>query len=641
MGRILFSLFLFVVAIAAKAGNDNNGDVGKQVIAHYAKQGDTLKLKAARFVVDNMRYHYSYESSTLNDFYKRAEQISKEYKYPQSIEQYKNIYKEVGDIGRGRRKVYDTQNMTAQSLIANIDAAFSDWRNGCWACHLSFEQFCEFLLPYRVGDEHYEDWRNGLRTRFLGDAARLNDCDERSNSAYWAARNVCDALKKFKFHVDDKALPHTAVELPVSTLLAMGMGECSNYAKLSTYIMRACGIPVCYDYTPQWPNKAHHHSWNALLNNNGKTIPFLGSDTYPGETERNGEKLAKVFRRTFAYQPNSAFALRKDTTESLPSTFDSPFMKDVSNEYFSGAEITVSIPQSILKRQFAYMAVFDNAQWMPVDFAEIDSSRTATFRDLGREIVYMPVLWGRNGSIPCGKPMLVRADGTTKEFVPDKQNTTTITLERKYPVFGRIYDFAKSMRGGWFEASDSANFKNAKKMAEVTETPSLWFNSVKITDDGHAYRYWRYKAPNGSKGNVAELEFLCDGKELNISKAMCDDERYNKKSIDNATDKNKLSYYASLHQRGAWTGADMGKSVRLTEIRFMPRNDDNHIEKGHIYSLCYYENGKEKTFATVTATADTLTFKGVPTNVLYILHDLTGGTEERIFSFENGNIIWY
>lgn len=641
MKNIVTLLFLAFLVATVNAADDKNSDVGKQVLAHYAKQGDTLKMKAAKYIVENMPYHYSCESETLNDFYNRVNQVSATYKYPKSIEQYQAIYEDVGDIGKGKRKVCDTQSISSQALIDNIDAAFNDWRNGHWAKHLSFEQFCEFMLPYRVGSEHYESWRANLRTKFLGDVEKLSDCDERTYSAYWAARYVCDALKKFNFHMDDKALPHTNIELPISTLLAMGMGECSNYARLTTYIMRACGIPVCYDYTPQWPNKAHHHSWNALLNNNGKIIPFVGSDVYPGETERSGEKLAKVYRRTFAYQPNSAFALRKDTTEKLPPTFDNPFMADVSNEYFNGASLTLDIPQTILKRQFVYLAVFDNSQWSPVAFAEVDTTGKALFGNVGREIVYLPVLWGRNGSIPCGNPILVKADGSTEVFVPNKETTVTITMERKYPVFGRIYDFAKSMRGGWFEASDSADFKTSKKMAEVTEIPSTWYNSVKIEDDGHSYRYWRYKAPNGSKGNVAELEFLCDGKELPIAKAMCDDERYNKRSIDKATDKDKLSYYASLHQRGAWTGVDMGKPVRLTEIRFMPRNDDNHIENGHIYSLCYYENGKEKTFATTTATSEKLTFKGVPSNALYILHDLTGGTEERIFSVENGNIIWY
>ena len=38
------------------------GGVGETVIAHYAKQGDSLKLKAARFLTENMARHSYYDS---------------------------------------------------------------------------------------------------------------------------------------------------------------------------------------------------------------------------------------------------------------------------------------------------------------------------------------------------------------------------------------------------------------------------------------------------------------------------------------------------------------------------------------------------------------------------------------------------
>lgn len=643
LGKIIFTLvFLLQLFPTAKATNPVVNNLGRRVVAHYTSQGDTLKLKAARFITENMAYHYSYQSDLLDKFYNRVKTISAEYNYPKSIEQYTSLYRELGNIGNGKSKVTDERSITEQSLIKNIDMAYDNWRNGHWAKHLSFEEFCEFLLPYRVGNERYEeDWRRKLREKFLGDTKQLDACDERYGSAYWAARYVCDAIKKYNFHVDDRALPHSDVDLPVSTLLEMGMGECSNYARLTTYIMRACGIPVCYDYTPQWPNKAHRHSWNALLDNSGRTLPFLGSETYPGQASRFGEKMAKVYRRTFAFQPHSAYALRKDTSEMLPPTLGTPFMLDVSDEYFKGANVSVDVKKSILKRQFVYLAVFDNAKWAPVDFAVIDSMGKATFNNIGREIVYLPVLWGRNGSVPCGEPILVAGDGSFKTLKPDKAHTTTLTIDRKYPVFGRMSDYAKSMSGGWFEASDSADFSNAQKVAEVNGIPSLWYNTLSVSTGGRKYRYWRYRAPKGSKGNVAEISFLSEGKELTISQPLCDDTSYNMGKAMKPFDKVKLSYYESKHQRNVWTGADMGKPVSVDEIRFMPRNDDNHVEKGHIYSLCYFEDGKEKTVATMTATTDALTFKNVPVGALYVLHDFTAGTEERIFTYENNRINWY
>jgi hypothetical protein len=36
-----------------------------------------------------------------------------------------------------------------------------------------------------------------------------------------------------------------------------------------------------------------------------------------------------------------------------------------------------------------------------------------------------------------------------------------------------------------------------------------------------------------------------------------------------------------------------------------------------------------------------LIFKHVPANALYFLHDHTSGTQERIFTYESGQQIWW
>ena len=424
------------------------GGVGETVIAHYAKQGDSLKLKAARFLTENMARHSYYDSPLLRRYYSAAEGIGRERDYRKRINKFRELYAELGDIGAGRQTVADADGMGADVLIAGIDSAFADWRCGHWARHLSFGEFCEWLLPYRVADERPERWRGRLSALYRHYAEALDSCDERSRSAYWAARAVASGLAASGYRMDDKALPHTDIDLPVSTMMAMGMGECGNYARLAVFVMRACGIPAALDFTPQWPNKAHRHTWNVLLAENGRHIPFLGGDVLPGTTQRSADRLAKVYRRTFAYRPESAAALNERFHDPLPPTLASPFMADVSDEYFRGGTVSITLPESVLKRRMAYLAVFDNAEWVPVCHAVIDSLRHVTFTSLGRDIVYMPVYWGRAGSVPCGNPVLVRADGGTATLAPDSSRTLTLTISRKYPVAGRVYDFARSLRGG-------------------------------------------------------------------------------------------------------------------------------------------------------------------------------------------------
>ena len=617
------------------------GGVGETVIAHYAKQGDSLKLKAARFLTENMARHSYYDSPLLRRYYSAAEGIGRERDYRKRINKFRELYAELGDIGAGRQTVADADGMGADVLIAGIDSTFADWRCGHWARHLSFGEFCEWLLPYRVADERPERWRGRLSALYRHYAEALDSCDERSRSAYWAARAVASGLAASGYRMDDKALPHTDIDLPVSTMMAMGMGECGNYARLAVFVMRACGIPAALDFTPQWPNKAHRHTWNVLLAENGRHIPFLGGDVLPGTTQRSADRLAKVYRRTFAYRPESAAALNERFHDPLPPTLASPFMADVSDEYFRGGTVSITLPESVLKRRMAYLAVFDNAEWVPVCHAVIDSLRHVTFTSLGRDIVYMPVYWGRAGSVPCGNPVLVRADGGTATLAPDSSRTLTLTISRKYPVAGRVYDFARSLRGGYIEACDTAWNKDAVRVADITGVPSVWWNTVSLSNAGR-HRFWRVVAPANSHCDIAELAFIGgDGKPLAPTDTLCDDLRRDRKKLNAAFDGSPLTYFTSSHFRKAWIGADFGRPVELSELRFMPRNDDNHVTTGHTYQLCYFESGRERVLQTVTARADSLTFEDVPTGALYILHDLTAGTEERVFTVEDGEIRWY
>ena len=49
-----------------------------EVMAHYAKAGDSLRLRAARFLIGNMRLHHYYDSPLLARYYARANEIGRE-----------------------------------------------------------------------------------------------------------------------------------------------------------------------------------------------------------------------------------------------------------------------------------------------------------------------------------------------------------------------------------------------------------------------------------------------------------------------------------------------------------------------------------------------------------------------------------
>lgn len=54
----------------------------------------------------------------------------------------------------------------AEFLIHHIDQAFEVFEKRSWNKYLPFDDFCELILPYRIGDEPLEEWRGWYRERY-------------------------------------------------------------------------------------------------------------------------------------------------------------------------------------------------------------------------------------------------------------------------------------------------------------------------------------------------------------------------------------------------------------------------------------------------------------------------------------------
>lgn len=127
------------------------------LLQHYTY--DSLKLEAAKFLIRNMPHCYSYQQGGEMDSVKRVRtyyspfgQIDQTYARRWGHYTYRNL-----------PKIYDAHIITAEYLIDNIDRAFDNWQKRPWNRSLSFEDFCEYLLPYRIGDEPLEEWRDFMK----------------------------------------------------------------------------------------------------------------------------------------------------------------------------------------------------------------------------------------------------------------------------------------------------------------------------------------------------------------------------------------------------------------------------------------------------------------------------------------------
>src|ERR1035437_7191812 len=139
---------------------DNRPELEK-VLKYYGQSpANELKLKAAQFLIENMDAHTFYRSKSLNNYYASLDSISSlnHISEPISNKQDSLIEALKEPNTENLEEVSDLKVVSADFLIDNIDRAFEAWKLP-WNKELSFENFCDYLLPYRVSDEYPAAWR--------------------------------------------------------------------------------------------------------------------------------------------------------------------------------------------------------------------------------------------------------------------------------------------------------------------------------------------------------------------------------------------------------------------------------------------------------------------------------------------------
>ena len=203
----------------------NNRSELEKVLIHYKDSGE--KYDAACFLIENMSKCYSYKGWLLDTlrYWKSTtdsfgnidnKQVVKWEKYPASM----------------MDKEYDIHVITADYLIRNIDQAFEVWKKRPWNKNLSFDEFCELILPYRIGDETLEDWRSAYSKEF----AFLLDSVYTGTDMMEAVNVVIEHLKKtgFRFNIDFDS-PHMGAFF----LLEHRVGKCVDICDLIIYVLRS------------------------------------------------------------------------------------------------------------------------------------------------------------------------------------------------------------------------------------------------------------------------------------------------------------------------------------------------------------------------------------------------------------------
>lgn len=601
-----------------------------KVLEHY--KNDKEKLAAAYFLIGNMDEKYSIlgDYSEYNKIYNFISPLKKDNpnhkelnkKINCKLDSLENIYGLINN--KNSQKIYDLEFIKSELLIKNIDLAFKIWKEKPWCKNIDFNTFCNYILPYRVFNEPLSEFRDSFISKFdwLQDSLKNpNDIKEAClyiNNYFANSFTFMECLEK----------------LPLPTACEMykfNAGECVKRYFLIVSIMRSLGIPVVIDFSYQWNHWAGNHSWVTLILNNG-IIPFNAGEYYK-EFPKNAKipigtgTSTTVFRKCYEKQKNVPYSIQ-ESIYNIPENLRTSYIKNVSSEYnYPQTKLELIINKKI-ENQIVYLGSFgysDNL--IAIDF---NTNNKANFSNIGKCGVYIPFIFKNNKKEYLSNPFIISCEDSPLLYLnPQKNNIIQITLTRKFPVQDSMLYYAASMINGEFQGSDNKDFTKYDILYTI-KTPPYYFVNIPLTN-GEKYKYIRYKAFDTSSNNIAEIGFYNKNTKIN-GKIISNFKTSGEQLFD---DNIRTNYYSPTK---TWIGLELNKKSRITRITYLPRNNFNIIEQGNLYELFYFDYGWHS-LGIKKATTSSLNYNA-PKNALYLLRNLTQGTEERIFTYNNNQLFW-
>lgn len=612
---------------------ERNAEELISVIEHYNSTNDSLKLRAAIFLIKNMYAHYSLRSiglDSLTNILMKCDTIL-------AKDEINKIWKRLSRNDSVYR-VYDVQSLNARFLIDEIDKSFDTWEKSPWRDNVSFENYCKYILPYRFKDEPLRfGWRDSLRNKYGSIVKGIRDMDVAYGKVYSAIYENMKAKTEMPYLTDPITMQH------------IFRGGCLQRAIYVGSVMRALGLPVTIDCIDHWANvSTSGHNWVALIHKDGiatysekdsmaRINNRIDASNYPLKRiiEKDyaydttfTKRVAKIFRLTYEHQ--EPIISDKNLPREITELFNSPFRKDVSCEYGLIDSIDFSFPDGI---STGFLCTFVTGKgWHPVDVSPIIDN-IARFRNLGDSVVYISACYENSARLKCiGLPILV-ANGHRKSFVPDNNNHHRISVTRKYPLTGNFISDWSMMRGSKFEVNNDMNSSKWELYSEIKRTP-IFRNIVKNNKYNH-FRYVRYCNSEAERiPHLAEVQFFHRNKRVHSTPfgKYCE-------LVENCTDGDLFSAAKGISKTYSIL-FDLGEIQHIDSIIFVPKNDGNFVIPGDKYELLYYENDW-KSIGVKESKGFELTFDGVPSGAILWLRDITKGREERIFTIDNGNQKWW
>ena len=642
MGFIFVILFISCrkipnnLEIALKFSGDNRIELEK-VLSHYSTTSkDSLKYKAAVFLIKNMPNYYSCKNKKIEFYQKELYTTAIEHNCS-GEEAFLILEQKYGYLSAQELQIeYDSKIITADYLIRNIEQAFKVWQEKPWGKYISFDDFCEQILPYRIGNEPLDDWRDVYYNRFQ---PILDSLLNNKKDPVEAIRVLWDTINYKKWVYFDKKPKGYTYPGALTLLDDCLFGNCIEKANRIVYIMRSLGIPGGIDGYLQHPYGQGYHRWNFVQDTLKNIWEFSYGGYPPYQAKRESPLVGRVFRYCFGVQQESLPMTAKGSKD-LPPLLNNQFIRDVSENYLPDLSLTIKANRWKKKDDLLYLCTFGFKDWTPVAWCMWQNGEF-TFTSIEKDMLYLPAYYKKGKLIPAGPPCFVNQYEICNTFSPDKKQKQDLHLYRKYPPRDSWTTTNKRIINGQFQGGNDSTFSNPVTLHTIKQESDMRWVTIDLPNKT-TYRYVRYLSGDDGHCNMAEVRLIADngcdlkGRIIGTEGSYQNELNNTKASV---FDGDPLTFFDAKESNGAWAGLDFGEQKAIQKIKYLFRNDDNNIRIGDTYELFYWENswislGKNK------AEEDVLEYKNVPSGALLWLHNETRGREERPFVYVSGKQIF-
>jgi hypothetical protein len=450
---------------ALEAAGKNRAELEK-VLAHYRE--DDSKLAAARFLIANMPGHGHVLTRLVDQ--KGATIPFDPLGYPDfkaALAALDALEKEHGEVDFKRdRFLPDVETITAEFLIRHIDNAFLVWERSPESVRVSFDAFCNFVLPYRGSEEPIEDWLTPLSRRYAFAWRKLEQAGDARKVAHGVAQDLRRSVRfdeRFYLHPTDQSF---------TEMLRTGQGRCEDLTNLSTFAYRSIGVAVAADYTPWWGHRDNNHAWDVLLDAHG--IGFAKANAH----------AAKVYRKTYAIQRDNLCFQLPEGKEAPNRFLSSRFYYDVTGQYAPTTDVEVEVRTA---EAIAYLCVFNGGVWKAIQWGRVKGGKV-TFAAMGRNLVYLPMDYDGKRLRPVASPRLVLRDGSVVPL-PGKGAATSVIATSVHPRkvspdTGEVTEVSylkpgttyvlKEWRDGWVDVAERTAGKEPLRFEGLADDGLYW-----------------------------------------------------------------------------------------------------------------------------------------------------------------------